>query len=169
DGGKTWANVTPKDMPEYGRVSQIDASAFDVGTAYVSVRRPLLDDKSPYIWKTNDFGRTWTKIVNGIRADDWIHAVREDPTRRGLLYAAAQHGVYLSYDDGATWQSLSLNLADGPVSDLVVEANDLVIGTHGRGFYVLDNIWPLREFTPAVAGANSVLYVPRVMFRSASL
>src|SRR5687768_18459612 len=110
-------------MPDFGRVSQIDASAFDAGTAYISVRRPLLDDKSPYIFRTGDYGRTWTKIVSGIRADDWVHAVREDPTRRGMLYAGTQHGVYVSYDDGASWQSPSLNLPDEPLADVIVEAN----------------------------------------------
>jgi photosystem II stability/assembly factor-like uncharacterized protein len=167
DGGATWTNVTPPDMPDFGRVSQIDASAFDVATAYISVRRPLLDDKSPYIFRTTDFGRSWTKIVNGIRADDWVHAVREDPTRRGLLYAATQHGVYLSYDDGANWESLSLNLPDVPVADLIVEANDLVIGTHGRGFYVLDNIGPLRQYSPAVtASPDAWLFTPATGIRS---
>ncbi|MDQ8175691.1 MAG: glycosyl hydrolase, partial [Gemmatimonadota bacterium] len=116
DGGKTWKNVTPREMPDFGRVSQIDASAFDSGIAYVSVRKPLLNDFAPYIFKTTDYGATWTKIVTGIRADDYIHAVREDPTRRGLLYAAGQHGVYLSYDDGAQWQSLRLNMPDVPVA-----------------------------------------------------
>ena len=112
--------MTPKEMPDFGRVSQIDASKFAAGTAYISVRRPLLDDFAPYIFKTTDFGRTWTKIVDGIRADAYVHAVREDPTRRGLLYAATQHGVDLSYD-GISWQSLSLNLPDAPVADLIVE------------------------------------------------
>ena len=165
DGGKTWTNVTPRDMPPFGRVSQIDAGAFGTGTAYVSVRRPLLDDKAPYIWKTHDFGRTWTRIVNGIRADDWVHAVREDHTRRGMLYAATQHGVYLSYDDGASWRSLSLNLPDVPVHDLIVEANDLVIGTHGRGFYILDNIGPLRQHGAAVDTASVHLFAPPVAIR----
>jgi hypothetical protein len=166
DGGKTWTNVTPKEMPDFGRVSQIDASVFDLGTAYVSVRRPLLDDKAPYIFRTRDFGKTWTKIVNGIRANDWVHAVREDPTRRGLLYAATQHGVYLSYDDGANWESLSLNLPDVPVADLVVEANDLVIATHGRGFHVLDNIGPLREYGPAALASDAWLFTPATAIRS---
>jgi photosystem II stability/assembly factor-like uncharacterized protein len=167
DGGATWSNVTPPELPEFGRVSQIDASAFDAGTVYLSVRRPLLDDKAPHIFRTHDYGRTWTKIVSGIRADDWVHAVREDPTRRGMLYAGTQHGVYLSYDDGATWQSLSLNLPDVPVSDVIVEANDLVIGTHGRGFYILDNIGPLRQYTPnVVAAADAWLFAPATGIRS---
>ena len=107
DGGKAWTNVTPKEMPDLGRVSQIDASAFDAGTAYVSVKKPLLEDYAPYIFRTNDFGRTWTKIVNGIAANDYVSSVREDPTRKGLLYAGAEHGFYVSIDDGDHWQALS--------------------------------------------------------------
>jgi photosystem II stability/assembly factor-like uncharacterized protein len=168
DGGRNWANVTPPAMPEFGRVSQIDASAFDAGVAYVAVKRPLLDDKAPYIFRTTDYGRSWTKIINGIRADDYVHAVREDHARRGLLYAATQHGVWVSYDDGDNWSSLSLNLPDVPVSDLIVEANDLVISTHGRGFYVLDDIAPLRQWPPAnVAPGDPVLFAPPAAIRSA--
>ena len=166
DAGKTWTNVTPKDMPEFGRVSQIDASPFSDATAYVSVRRPLLNDTKPYIWKTTDYGKTWTKIVHGIRGDAFVHAVREDPTRKGLLYAATQHGVYLSYDDGAEWQPLMLNMPDVPVSDLVVEGNELVIATHGRGFWVLDNIAALRQATPTVLASDAHLFTPPVGVRS---
>ncbi len=169
DGGKTWTNVTPKGMPDFGRVSQIDASAFDGGAAYVAVKRPLLDDKAPYIFRTHDYGKTWTKIVTGIRADDYVHAVREDPSRRGMLFAATQHGVYLSYDDGDHWSSLSLNLPDVPVSDLIVWRHDLVISTHGRGFYILDNIEPLEQDTPAVEAASDAwLYAPPAAVRSTS-
>jgi photosystem II stability/assembly factor-like uncharacterized protein len=167
DGGKTWTNVTPKGMPDFGRVSMIDASAFDSASAYVAVKRPLLDDRAPYIFRTHDFGKTWTKIVNGIRADDYVHSVREDPTRKGLLYAATQHGVYISYDDGDQWQSLSLNLPDVPVHDLIVKGADLAIATHGRGFYVLDNINPLRQYMPSMASTNKVvLFKPAVAIRS---
>jgi photosystem II stability/assembly factor-like uncharacterized protein len=166
NGGKTWNNVTPPDMPEFGRVSQIDASAFNNGAAYISVRRPLLNDLAPYIFRTTDYGRTWTRIVNGIRADDYVHAVREDPTRRGLLYAGTQHGVYISYDDGANWQRLSLNLPDVPIADLIVEGNELVIGTHGRGFWVLDNIAPLRQATVDVVTADARIFVPPTGVRS---
>lgn len=166
DFGKTWTNVTPKEMPNFGRVSQIDASNFSSGTAYVSVRKPLLNDFAPYIFKTTDYGKTWTKIVNGIRADAYVHAVREDPTRQGLLYAATQHGVYISYDDGANWENLSLNLPDVPVADLIVEANELVIGTHGRGFWVLDNIAPLRQATPAILASDAHLFTPPTLVRS---
>ncbi|MCE2901697.1 MAG: WD40/YVTN/BNR-like repeat-containing protein [Gemmatimonas sp.] len=164
--GLTWTNVTPKDMPEFGRVSQLDASAFDAGTVYMSVRRPLLNDRAPYIFKTTDYGKTWTKIVNGLGAEDYVHAVREDPTRRGLLYAATQHGVYISYDDGANWQSLKLNMPDVPVADLIVERDELAIGTHGRGFWILDNIAPLRQATPAVLASRAHLFAPAVGQRS---
>jgi photosystem II stability/assembly factor-like uncharacterized protein len=160
NGGTTWTNVTPREMPDFGRVSQIDASKFSSGTAYMSVRRPLLNDLTPYIFKTSDYGRTWTKIVNGIREDAYVHTVREDPTRRGLLYAGTQHGVYISYDDGESWQSLSLNLPDVPIADLIVEGNELVIGTHGRGFWVLDNIAPLRQYNPALLNAAAHLFTP---------
>ena len=166
DGGKTWANVTPKEMPDFGRVSQIDASAFDRGRAYVSVRRPLLADFAPYIFKTSDYGRTWTKIVNGIRADAYVHAVREDPTRRGMLYAATQHGMYLSYDDGESWQPLNPGLPDIPVADVVAEANELVIATHGRGFWVLDDIAALRQASPERFASDAYLFTPPAAVRS---
>jgi photosystem II stability/assembly factor-like uncharacterized protein len=169
DGGKSWSNVTPKNMPDFGRVSIIDASAFDSASAYVAVKRPLLEDKAPYIFRTHDMGKTWTKITNGIRSDDFVHAVREDPTRKGLLYAAAQHGVYVSYDDGDHWQSLNLNLPDIPVWDLVVTDHDLAIATHGRGFYILDNIGPLRDYSATMAsGTDPVLFKPSTAYRSAS-
>ena len=169
DAGKTWNNVTPKDMPEFGRVSIIDASAFDSASAYVAVKRFLLDDKAPHIYRTHDFGKTWTKIVNGIRGDDFVHAVREDPTRKGLLYAASQHGVYISYDDGDHWESLNLNLADIPVWDLIVTDRDLAISTHGRGFYILDNIEPLRQYNAStMASANPILFKPAPAIRASS-
>jgi len=166
DGGTVWANITPRDMPDFGRVTQMDASNFAAGAAYMSVRKPLLNDFSPYIWKTTDYGRTWTKIVTGIRADAYVHTVREDPTRKGLLYAGTQHGVYISYDDGAHWESLALNMPDVPVADLIVEANELVIATHGRGFWVLDNIAPLRQATPQSLAAEVHVYTPPVAYRS---
>ena len=167
DGGKTWTNVTPKDMPDFGRVSQIDASAFDGGAAYVAVKRPLLDDQAPYIFRTHDYGKTWTKIVTGIGANDFVHVVREDPSRKGLLFAGTQHGVYMSYDDGDHWSSLSLNLPEIPVSDLIVFRHDLVISTHGRGFYILDNIVPLEQYTPAVeAASDAFLFAPPPGIRS---
>jgi photosystem II stability/assembly factor-like uncharacterized protein len=146
DGGKTWTNVTPPGMPEFGRVSQIDASAFDAGTAYIAVKKMLLGDKSPYLFRTHDFGRTWTKIVTGIGTSDFTHTVREDKTRRGMLYAGTEHGFYLSFDDGDHWQPLHQGLPDTQVSDIWVEANDLAISTMGRGFYMLDDIAALRQY-----------------------
>jgi photosystem II stability/assembly factor-like uncharacterized protein len=160
DGAKTWTNVTPKDMPDLGRVSIIDASSFDPGAAYVAVKKPLLEDFAPYIFRTHDFGKTWTKIVSGIPTNDYVHAVREDPTRRGMLYAGTQHGFYISYDDGDHWQPLSLNLPDVQVSDIWVEADSVAIATHGRGFYVLDDIAPLRQTGVASATGSFLLFKP---------
>jgi photosystem II stability/assembly factor-like uncharacterized protein len=167
DGGKSWMNVTPKEMPDFGRVSIIDASAFDAGTAYVAVKRPLLGDLAPYIFRTHDFGKSWKKIVSGIGPMEYVHAVREDPTRKGLLYAGTQNGFYVSYDDGDTWLSLSLNLPDTQISDIAVEANDIAISTHGRGFYILDHIGPLRQYTPTLASSNAFLFKPEDAMRSA--
>src|SRR5215475_12980182 len=154
-------------MPDLGRVSLIDASAFDSATAYVAVKKFLLDDKAPYVFRTHDFGKTWTKITTGIRDDDFVHAVREDPTRKGLLYATTEHGVYISYDDGDHWSSLRLNLPDVPVTSIIVTDHDLAIATQGRGFYILDNIGPLRQFNPAMAASDDpVLFAPSTMIRS---
>lgn len=146
DGGKTWSNVTPPDMPEFGRVSQIDGSAFDNGTVYVAVKKMLLGDRAPYIFRSKDYGKTWTKIVTGIAANDYVHTVREDTIRRGMLYAGTQHSVYVSFNDGESWQPLKNGLPDTPTADLIVEDNSLAIGTHGRGFYILDDIAALRQF-----------------------
>ena len=146
DHGKTWSNVTPPAMPDFGRVSQIDGSQFDNATAYVAVKKMLLGDRSPYIFRTRDYGKTWTKIVSGIPANDYVHTVREDVVRRGLLYAGTQHGVYISFNDGDSWQAFSNGLPDVPVTDLVVEDNAIAIGTHGRSFYVMDDIAALRQF-----------------------
>jgi photosystem II stability/assembly factor-like uncharacterized protein len=167
DGGKSWLNVTPKEMPEFGRVSIIDASAFDAGTAYAAVKRPLLGDHAPYLFRTHDFGKSWTKIVNGLKPNDYTHSIREDQKRRNLLYAGTQHGMYYSYDDGGTWHSLSLNLPDVPISDIWVEDSDLVISTHGRSFYVLDDIGPLRQFNAQFGSTADVfLFAPEDAIRS---
>lgn len=146
DHGKTWTNVTPAEMPDLGRVSQIDGSSFDNGTAYVAVKKMLLGDRAPYIFRTRDYGKTWSKIVTGIPANDYVHTVREDPVRRGLLYAGTQHGVFISYNDGEQWLPFKNGLPDTPVADLVVEDNALAIATHGRSFYVMDDIAALRQF-----------------------
>jgi photosystem II stability/assembly factor-like uncharacterized protein len=166
DGGKAWTTVTPKEMPEFSRVSQIDGSTFDPATAYVAAKRPLLGDHAPYIFRTHDFGRTWTKAVSGIAADDYVHAVREDPTRKGMLYAATEHGVYLSYDDGDHWQPLRLNMPDSPATDLWVAANDLVVTLHGRGFWILDDIAVLRQYGTMPIASDAQLFKPADAVRS---
>jgi photosystem II stability/assembly factor-like uncharacterized protein len=145
DGGNTWKNVTPKDLGEYARISLVEASPFRAGTAYVAANRYQQDDFQPYVYRTDDYGQTWTKIVAGIAANDFARAIREDVKVAKLLYLGTEHGIYLSFDDGANWQSLRQNLPDTPVHDIAVQQRDLVIATHGRGFYVMDNIAPLRQ------------------------
>jgi photosystem II stability/assembly factor-like uncharacterized protein len=167
DGGATWTNVTPTDMPDFGRVSQIDASAFDAGRAYVSVRRPLLDDFAPHVWKTSDFGATWTKIVSGIPHGAYVNAVREDPSRRGLLYAGTNRGVYVSYDDGGQWSALNPGLPDIPITNVVVEENQLAVASHGRGFWILDNLAPIRQAEAGTTSAAVHLFDPPAAYRSA--
>jgi hypothetical protein len=164
DHGKTWTNVTPREMPDFGRVSQIDGSSFDNGTAYVAVKKMLLGDRAPYIFRTRDYGKSWTKIVNGIAEHDYVHTVREDPVRRGLLYAGTQHGVYISFDDGDRWRPFKNGLPDTPVADLVVEGNSLAIGTHGRSFYVMDDVAALRQVGTATSG-EVVLFKPADVIR----
>ncbi len=161
DGGANWDNVTPGDAPDFVRINTIDASPNTPGKAYVSGIRYLVDDdRSPYVWKTDDYGQSWTKIVNGFPGDDFLRAVREDPQMPGNLYAASERTVYVSWDDGANWQPLSLNLPVAQVSDLVVEENDLVISTHGRSFWVMFDIAPLRQLNEQVAGADVHLFDP---------
>jgi photosystem II stability/assembly factor-like uncharacterized protein len=163
DGGKAWTVVTPSDMPDLGRVSQLDGSAFDAGTAFMAVKKMLLGDQSPYIFRTRDFGKSWTKIVTGLPARDYVHTVREDPARRGLLYAGTQHGVYVSFDDGDHWQKFSNGLADVPVTDLWVTGTSLAIATHGRSFYVMDNLATLRQFTGTLG--DVALFAPPATIR----
>ncbi|HET9985292.1 MAG TPA: hypothetical protein VFQ38_16950, partial [Longimicrobiales bacterium] len=165
DGGRTWTKITPPGLPKYARISMIDASRHDPATAYVAAKLYQVDDRAPYIFRTHDFGRTWTKIVTGIGAADFAHVVREDPKRKGLLYAGTEHGIYVSFDDGDHWQSLSLNLPDVQVSDLVVEENDVVIATHGRSAYVLDDVGPLRQLGAQVAAEPVHLFQPRTATR----
>jgi photosystem II stability/assembly factor-like uncharacterized protein len=166
DGGKTWQNVTPSGLPPFTRISMIDASPHDPGAAYLAGKRYQLDDRAPYLYRTHDYGRTWTRIVTGLRADDYPHVIREDPKRRGLLYAGMEHGVWVSWDDGDHWRSLSLNLPDVQVADLVVEERDLVIASHGRSMWVLPDIEPIRQLTPEVASAALHLYQPRDAIRN---
>ena len=165
DEGKTWTNVTPKDMPEWSRVSQIDPSTFDAGTAYVAVDRHQFDDLRPYMYKTSDYGKSWTKLGPGIPDTTFVRVVREDPKRRGLLYAGTETGVYVSFNDGANWRPLKLNLPTTPVHDLVIKENDLVVATHGRAFWILDDLSPLRQFSDDIAQKDAYLYAPGTAYR----
>jgi len=145
DGGKSWKNVTPKDLGNFARISLIEASPFRAGTAYVAANRYQLDDFKPYVYRTDDYGETWTKITSGVEPNHFARAIREDVKRAKLLYLGTEHGIYVSFDDGANWQSLRQNLPDTPVHDIAVEQRDLVVATHGRGFYIMDNIAALRQ------------------------
>ena len=145
DAGKTWSNVTPPSISAWQKISLIEAGHFDANTAYAAINTLRMDDLRPHIFATHDSGKTWTEIVNGIPAGQIINAVREDPERKGLLFAGAEKGVYVSFDDGANWESLRLNLPATSVRDLIVKSDDLVVATHGRGFWILDNITPLRQ------------------------
>ncbi len=165
DGGKNWANVTPSQIPEFSRISLIDASPIDAGAAYVAVDRHENDDMHPYIFKTADYGKTWAKITNGIPDNTFVRAVRADPKKRGLLYAGTETGVFVSFDDGANWRSMQLNLPTTPVHDLIVKNDDLVLATHGRSFWVLDDVSPLRQFTNDVPSQDVHLYTPSTAYR----
>jgi photosystem II stability/assembly factor-like uncharacterized protein len=147
DHGKSWKNITPPDMPKDTRISIIEESTHNPGTAHAAAKRYQMDDRKPYIWKTSDYGKTWNLIVDGIRKDDFIHVVREDLIVPGLLYAGGEHGVWVSYDYGDNWSSLSLNMPDTQISDLIVTDKDIVVGTHGRSIYILDDISPIREMS----------------------
>ena len=165
DGGKTWTNVTPKELPEWALISIVEASTHDPATAYVAATRYKLDDFRPFIYKTTDYGRTWRRITAGIPENHFIRVVREDPVRRGLLYAGGEFGVYVSFDDGAAWQSLRQNLPVVPIHDLVVKDNDLIVATHGRSFWILDDVTPLHQLTPEVLRAERHLFKPRDVWR----
>jgi photosystem II stability/assembly factor-like uncharacterized protein len=160
DGGQHWENITPKAMPEWGTVSMIEASPREAGTAYMAVERHRLDDFAPYVLKTTDFGKTWEKLVNGLPPSDYVHAVRADPGRAGLLFAGTEQGVYVSFDDGGSWQPLQLNLPSVPVNDLIVKNNDLVVATHGRSFWILDDISPLRQYNDSIPQQDAHLFTP---------
>jgi photosystem II stability/assembly factor-like uncharacterized protein len=165
DGGANWKNVTPKDLPPFARISLVEASPLRPGTAYVAANRYQHDDFAPYVYKTDDFGETWTKIVNGVAPRDFARAVREDTKRAKLLYLGTEHGIYISFDDGGNWQSLRQNLPDAPVHDIKVEDRDLVIATHGRAFYVMDDISPLRQWGTATSDAELTVFKPQDALR----
>jgi photosystem II stability/assembly factor-like uncharacterized protein len=166
DGGKNWSNVTPKDMPEWSMISLIDPSPHDRDTAYVAVDRHRLDDFRPYIYKTTGYGKQWTKLTNGIPATAYVHVVREDPKQRGLLYAGTETGIFVSYDDGVRWQSLQLNLPQCPIDDLTVHDDDLIVATHGRAFWILDDITPLRQLQANTGDEEVHFFTPRTAYRT---
>ncbi|HEY3348180.1 MAG TPA: glycoside hydrolase [Thermoanaerobaculia bacterium] len=164
DGGKTWADVTPPSLTAWSKVSMLAASPHDDLTAYAAINRIRLDDMRPHVLRTRDGGKSWEEVVHGL-PDDPVNAVREDPVRKGLLYAATERMVCVSFDDGANWQPLRLNMPATSVRDLVVKGDDLVIGTHGRSFWILDDVTPLRQMTPAVAAARAHLFEPQKAIR----
>jgi photosystem II stability/assembly factor-like uncharacterized protein len=166
DGGKNWSNVTPREVPQWSAISLIDASPFDPAIAYVAADAHKLDDFRPYIFKTNDFGQTWSKIIGGLPDNSYVHAVREDPARKGLLYAGTETGVWVSFNDGANWEPLQLNLPNTPIHDLIIHNDDLIVATHGRSFWVLDDIGPLRQLTPAISNEPAHLFAPSTAIRT---
>ena len=165
DGGGSWSNVTPHDMPAWSTISMIEPSRFEANTAYVAVDRHKLDDIKPYVFMTSDAGKTWTRIDPGLPEGSFVHVVREDSVKRGLLYAATETGVFVSFDNGRHWQSLQLNLPRTPIHDLVVKDDDLIVATHGRSFWILDDVTPLREVEAAAAASGAYLYKPAIGHR----
>jgi photosystem II stability/assembly factor-like uncharacterized protein len=164
DGGKIWKKVTPKALTEWSKVSMIEASPFNPAEAYAAIDRHRLDDQTPYLYRTRDYGQTWQPITEGIQAPAFLCAVREDPNHKGLLFAGTEFGIYVSFDDGDHWQSLQLNLPVTSVRDLVIHGDDLVVATHGRSFWILDNITPLRQAKNVPEG-GAWLYRPAMAVR----
>ena len=164
DEGAHWQDVTPEALTAWSKVGMLEASHFDRDTAYAAIDRHRLDDRRPYLYRTHDGGKTWTAIVDGIRDGDFVNAVREDPVRRGLLYAATELGVYVSFDDGDRWQSMQMNLPRTSVRDIDVHGDDVILATHGRGFWVLDDVAPLRQM-PGGAVQSTRLFTPSTAIR----
>jgi len=165
DGGQHWSDVTSKQFGEWSLVSLIGPSPHSGGTAYVAIDRHKLDDYRPYIFKTADYGKSWTKLTTGIPDTAYVHAVKEDPKRKGLLFAGTETGVYVSFDDGAHWQSLRLNLPETPIHDLAVKDDALLVATHGRSFWAMDDISPLRQMTATAQDEEAHLYQPAPAYR----
>jgi photosystem II stability/assembly factor-like uncharacterized protein len=165
DDGKTWVDVTPPELTPWSKVTHIEASHFDAGTAYAAVDRHRLDDYQAYLYRTRDFGKSWQRVSSGIPEGSFLNCVREDPVRKGLIYACTERGVYVSFNDGDDWQSLQLNLPVTSVRDLVVRENDLVVATFGRSFWILDDVTPLRQLDERVAAADVWLFRPETAIR----
>ena len=168
DAGKKWVNVTPRELPEFTRISLIEASPHAPGTAYLAGNRYQRADLAPYVYKTSDFGQTWTKIVTGIPHGDFARTIREDKKRKGLLFLGTENGIHVSFDDGAHWQSLRLDMPVTPVHGIEIKNDDLVVGTHGRSFYILENISVLRQADRAMTNEPLVLFDPSDAVRSVS-
>ncbi|MEO5579535.1 MAG: glycosyl hydrolase [Gemmatimonadaceae bacterium] len=166
DNGRSWKNVTPSGMPKWGRVSMIEASRASPGRAYAAVNHFQMDDMRPYIYRTSDYGETWRLIVDGITPTEFVRVVREDPVRRGMLYAGTERGVWVSFNEGGTWQSLRQNLPMVPVHDLAVKDDDLIAGTHGRSFWIMDDLSALRQLTPEIVRGSAHLFKPRDAWRA---
>ena len=165
DNGKTWTNVTPKVMPDFARISIIDPSPHNPAVAYVAATKYKQDDFKPYLYKTTDSGKTWTTITQGIPADEFTRVIREDPSRRGLLYAGTEKGIYVSFNDGGIWQPIQLNLPVVPIHDLAIQNNDLVAATHGRSFWILDDLTVLQQLSDDVRKSAVHLFKPRPTVR----
>ena len=165
DAGAHWRDVTPPELTPWSKISLLDAGHFDTATAYAAVNRIRLDDLAPYVYRTHDGGKSWTKVVLGLPTNAPVNAVREDPLRKGLLYAGTELGVFMSFDDGDHWQALMTGLPPSSVRDIVIHGNDLVAATHGRGFYILDDVTPLRQLTGAAIGAPTFLFKPGSAYR----
>ena len=165
DGGKKWQNITPPELSAWSKVTQISASHFDEQSAYVSVSRFRIDDLHPYIFRTHDAGKTWQEIVTGLPDDSPVNTVREDPVRRGLLFAGTETAVWVSFDDGDHWQALQLNLPHTSMRDLWIQEDDLIVATHGRSFWILDDITPLRQINSQMASADGFLFRPAPAIR----
>ena len=167
DDGKNWANVTPKSLPDWALISYVEPSHFDAATCYVSATRYKSDDRHPYLFKTNDYGKSWTLITSGLPENTYNRCVREDPNKRGILYCGLETGIYISFDDGAHWQSLQLNLPNTPVHDIQIQTRekDLVIATHGRSFWILDDITPLYQLNDQISKSANWLYKPKDSYR----
>src|SRR5580692_9064031 len=165
DAGQNWRDITPPDLTPWSKIAQLDASHFDPNTVYAAINRFRLDDLHPYVYRTHDGGQTWQKITNGFPDDASVNVVREDPVRQGLLFAGTERAVYVSFNDGDSWQSLQLNLPASSMRDLVVHNDDIVVGTHGRSFWILDDITPLRQFSDQVTGSSAFLFKPGLAYR----
>jgi len=165
DGGKSWTDVTPAALTPWSKVSLMEASHFDDQSAYAAINRFKLDDLHPHIYRTHDLGKTWTEIVNGIPDNEVVNSVREDPVRRGLLFAGTERAVYFSLDDGDQWQPLRLNMPATSIRDLVIHDDDIVVGTHGRSFWILDDMTPLRQLSANAASSETFLFKPKLTYR----